>query len=691
MNVGEEIKVGASPLTDAALHRPRQSPSAAAITLCVIVFSILHFNGVARAGDAAATAAQISDGAFTMLNAANGGDANKPNAALGPIAIFAGDAHSLSDSVAAGDRAGAASDLAALEGDRGAVDRVVSSNPGLLNARDWNRIKSQVDELAKQLGAGAAPAHAAVAPAPASIPNTRAAAVAPAPASVPNTRAAAMALAPPVTAASASSSLPVPTAPGSASANPSDTVSSAPPRVVIESRTPEGATVHVKGYLEGSGLKRGGIYAGSRELRDFKVGGVAGEVRLNFDIGVEDPKPNEVIRVYDAAGRIAEAQIADTDVASSSDTPAHSYASPDAVGNAPEIPSLPPSAMVSKHAPSVEDGVEVFRNSTASVGDEGIPNTAEIPSHGTPRPSPSKRHTIGGNLGNVQIKVSAVNQLASMPPTFEIIGAIAGHGITRAGIYLDGRLARAITVESGDDATSFDEKFTANGGQATIRAYGVGNQFVESSVDLSTATAMASAEQPMNPGSYPPGATYGEPTVEGNSGLLVQIAAVGPITSNLYVVSGVISGAHLSTAGLYQNGMLVQRIPIGGGGIGGVINSLIPGASHSVNFNVRFNPQAGPATIRAFDSSGGYNEQPIVLAGANPYGGVSSYGANPYGSPYRASPYGAPYGSYGTGIGPPVGSARTNPYAGGTFGPSPLNPLAPAAGPFGAPPASSSW
>jgi hypothetical protein len=645
----------------------RRAIIAVPIVVAAILFAVADFDSVAQAGDAAAaTAAQISDGAFAMLNAINGADTSKS----GPVAIFAGDAHSLSDSLAAGDHAGTASNLAALEGDRRGVDSLISSNPGLLNSSDWNRIKSEMASLTKQLGATTASASAAAAPAPAaasSVHATSPSVVRPGTSTLRSTPASSLASA-------------------AAPAAVSDSTG-APPQVVIESRTPEGTAIHVKGYLEGSALKRGGIYAGSRELRDFKVGLSGGEVRLNFDIGVESPRRDETIRVYDAAGRMAEAPIAPVEVASTTPDLSPLPAAPEASGNAPEIPALPPNAGVaSKHAPSMEDGVEAYSNSTAKdYDDSGVPNTAEIPSHGSPLPSPSKRHSLGGHLGNVRINISAVNQIGSMPPTFEIVGQIVGHGITRAGIYLGGRLARPITVAFGNDATTFDEKFTANGNEARIRAYGVGDQFVESSVDLSTATAVASADVPMNSGAMPPGATYGDPAVTGSSGMLVQIAAVGPITSNLYVVSGVISGAHLSAAGLYQNGMLVQRIPIGSGGIGGVISSLIPGSSHNVNFNVRFNPQAGPATIRAFDSSGGYNEQPIILAGRNPYGRV-----NPYGNSYGSNSYGTPYGSYGTGVAPPIGSARTNPYAGGSFGPPPINPLAPV-NPFGSPPASSSW
>jgi len=123
-----------------------------------------------------------------------------------------------------------------------------------------------------------------------------------------------------------------------------------------------------------------------------------------------------------------------------------------------------------------------------------------------------------------------------------------------------------------------------------------------------------------------------------------------------------------------------------------VLGALIPGASRNVNFNVRFNPQAGPATIRAFDSSGGYNEQPIVIAGMSPYGtgvnpfSMNPYGANPYGaSPYGYNPYGNPYGAYGPGMSP----YRTNPYAGGTLGAPPINPYIAPTNPFGSPPASS--
>jgi hypothetical protein len=636
-----------------------------------MVLAIVQFADLARAEDPAAAAARISDGAFAMLNGLNARSDAKSNATVGAVAVFAGDAQALSRTLAAGDHGGASSAFAMLESDRDAVDNAVASNPGLPNAADWNRIKSEMAALSKQIApAGASLRVAARTSVPAAAPASAAAATSAEPLARGTTV--------PATAADSRSF-----ETGKASARP---------RVVIESRNAEGSSVRVKGYIEGNDLKRGGIFAGAHELRAFKIADVAGEQRINFDIGIESPAPDAMLRVYDADGRIAEAPIAnatlaaassESDMAGVSSAPGRSDSS-----DAPEIPRLPRSTPASStEAPTTESGVEVFRNHPDGESGLGSANTAEIPSHGTPRRSPSKRHTMSSHLGNVQITITAANQIGLLPPTYELAGQIHGHGVSRAGIYVSGRLAKPITVQYGSDVTSFDERFTTTGGDVTIRAFGVGDQFVETSVDLST--AMASAGTPMIPG----GTMLGGSMAGDDSGVLVQIESVGPITRNLYVVSGVISGAHLSGAGLYQNGMLVQRIAVNGGGIGGVLGALIPGASRNVNFNVRFNPQAGPATIRAFDSSGGYNEQPVVVAGMSPYGSsVSPYGMNPYGgSPYGYNPYGTnpygtnPYGSYGAGISP----YRPNPYSRGTFGAPPIDPYTAPTNPFGSPPASS--
>jgi hypothetical protein len=564
---------------------------------------------VARAEDPTAVASRISDGAFAMLNGLHGRGASSANAMVGAVAIFAGDAQALSRMLAAGDRDGAPSALATLESDRDAVDGAVATNPGLLNAGYWKKIKGELAALAKVIGPapGAAPARSAGAAAGASASAASAAAA----------RAAPSATGPPVTATGppVTAAAPPPAAAASSATRP---------RVEIESRTAEGSGVRVKGYLEGNSLKRGGIYAGGEQLRAFKIGSVIGEQRINFDIGVESPAPGAVIRVYDADGQSAEAPIADATVAAAgaeNGATASGGRGRSETADTPEVPALG-GASASTAVPSTEGGVEVFRNNRE--GDSGLAsvNTAEIPSHGAPRKSPSKRRTIGSHLGNVQVTITAANLIDPVHLIYELAGQIEGQGITRAGIYVHGRLVRPITAKFGSKVKRFHEQFVLKDivGDVTIRAYGVGEQFVESSVDLSTAMASAGIPDtnPMTAG----GSMLSGPTIENDSGLMVEIAAVGQITRNLYVVSGVISGRNLSAAGLYQNGMLVQRIAVRGNGIGGVIGALIPGASHNVSFNVRFNPQAGPAAIRAFDSSGGYNEQPVIV-GTNPYGGTN--------------------------------------------------------------------
>ncbi len=625
--------------------------------LLAITLATTPFAGVARAEDAAAIASRISDGAFAMLNGLHGHDGAASNAAMGAVAIFAGDAQALSRTLAAGDRDGAPSAMATLESDRGAVDGAVAATPALFNAADWNRIKAEMTTLAKQIG----PASRA--------PRARAATAA-------STTAASSAARPDTAAPTTTTAVSMMAA-----------TSAAPPRVVVESRTAEGAGVHLKGYIEGSDLKRGGIYAGAREVRAFQISRVVGEQRINFDIGVERPAPGATLRIYDGHGRMAQAPVADATVMAAAAPAIDAGPGGSEPSDAPAIPQLPRSASAPA-APSVESGVEVFRSNPD--GDSGGVNTAEIPSHGKPLKSPSKRHTMSSHLGNVQITITAENLIDPVSSTYQLAGQIQGHGLSRAGIYDGRRLVSPIAIEFGSDVTRFDKQFSAaDGGAITIRAYGVGDQYVESSVDLSNAavaSAGGAAGTSMMPGAVL-GAPMGGAIAGGDSGILVQIQAVGPVTRNLYIVSGVISGAHLSGAGLYQNGMLVQRIAVNGGGIGAMIGALIPGASHNVNFNVRFNPQAGPATIRAFDASGGYNEQPIVIAGTSPYGaGTNPFTMNPYGaSPYGYNPYGNPYGSDGSGMSP----YRTNPYAGGTLGAPPINPYVAPTNPFGSPPASS--
>lgn len=634
----------------------------------------------ARAGFAAGPAgqaAQMSDRSFALLSAltaaSGGGNANP---ALGPMAVFAGDAQTLSHALAAGDHAAASAAVASLEADQKSVDGAVASRPQGFDANQWNGIKQELAAIARVVPATAPPSAPAVGAAPASA-------------------AAGSAVPPTSPAAAAGSSMA-----SGVSGPPSMPDGGGAPQIVIESRTPEGDAVRVKGYMEGSNLRSAGIYQSGRELQAFHIDKVAGAERISFDLGLGNPSAGTTIRAYDVNGRMGEAFVlaagARSAAVPAAMTPGGGAAE---ASNAPEIPAMRAPGLATE-----EGGVEVDRNSPGS----SRTNLAVIPSHGAPRPSPSKRHTLASHLGDVHIDVIAVNQLQATPPKYEIVGQIQGRGVTRAGIYINGRLVHRIPISRGAGVNSFDQRFVLEGGAPTIRAYAMGDQFIETPIDLTDSLASVGTppvaalpggtmmSAPMMGGGTMMGGTMmgGAPMMTApmmGAGIVIQIAAIGAISSNLDVVSGVISGNNLTRAGLYQNGMLVQAIPVSHG-LGAIIGSLLPGHSNNVNFNLRFNPQAGPATIRAFDNTGAYAEQPVVAGGVtvNPYAaGMSPYGAyRPGMVPYGTTPYGTvPYGTvpYGT---MPYGSApyATNPYSSGTIGAPPINPYTTPSNPFAGPP-----
>lgn len=649
----------------------------------VVVLALVALMVCGRTGFAAAhaqAAARMSDQAFAMLSAltaASGG--GNPNPALGPMAVFAGDAQTLSHALAVGDRTAASSAIAALETDRKSVDGAAASHPGGFDVNEWNGIKRQLAALAAVVPAAA--------PVPPTVP-----AVASGAAAAAGAKPASAAPAAPASAAIAGASG------GSVPPAAAGAALGGAPRIVIESRIAEGDSIRVKGYMEGSNLRHAGLYENGRELRAFQIGQVAGPERISFNLGLGNPSAGTTIRAYDANGRMGEAFVLAAGAAAGSGATGGGAAA----ANAPAIPAMPPSGVSTEEA-----GVEVDRNTTGS----GRTNLAVIPSYGAPRPSPSKRHTMASRLGGVHIDVIALNQVQTTPPVYEIVGQIQGRGVSRAGIYINGRLVHRIPVSRGVGLNSFDQRFTLEGGAPTIRAYTMGDRFIEMSIDPNAALASIGtppAAAPMTGGTMLGGGTMmGAPMLGGTmtgGGIAIQIAAVGAISPNLDVVSGVISGNRVARAGLYQNGMLVQAIPVGHG-IGAFIGSLLPGHSNNVNFNVRYNPQAGPATIRAFDSSGAYAEQPVVAGGAtvNPYaGGAPSYGMSsgtyaPGMSPYGMSPYGAyapgmspygmsPYGSSGYPASPYGASPYpANPYSSGTFGAPPINPYTTPTNPFGGP------
>jgi hypothetical protein len=358
----------------------------------------------------------------------------------------------------------------------------------------------------------------------------------------------------------------------------------ASPRIVIASRESGGEIVRLKGYFEGSALKSAGIYEGSRLLKALKVDMVPGRERVEFDLRLENPSAATVLRVTDGDDRIAEAAVVEQSL-------------------------QPPPAATSDGAaplpPFPDEG-----GAPRSSGDDSA--IVEIPSHGPLMPSPSKRHTLASKLGGVRIDVLGVRRVGNLPPTYEIIGRITGRGITRAGIYLDGRLLQLIPIIDSANHTSFDQRIVAGSGSTTIRAYAIGNQFTEQPVDL------FDAEDASELSDYRAGALDAAAPIAAG-GIAVQITAISPLAANLYVVSGIISGDDVAAAGLYQNGVLAQKIAVSGG-IAGALGALISGSSRSINFTVRFNPYAGPAAVKAFNRAGAYTEQPVIVAGIPPSG-----------------------------------------------------------------------
>lgn len=225
------------------------------------------------------------------------------------------------------------------------------------------------------------------------------------------------------------------------------------PQVTIESRSANGGAMRIKGWLEGINLKSAGIYSGSHNLEPIHLDQIVGDQRVNFDLKLTGVQPGMVLRVYDHSGRSAEAMLeSPTDVASS--------------------------------------GVEVLRGdepgsgeAEASVAAPDSGNTAEIPS-AAPEEHP---RFAPGTLAGVQINLISVNQVNMMPRRYEVIGQISGGGVRRAGVYVDGRLAQSIPISRNVGTISFDTTFEMLGGEATIRAYGVGDNFVETSVNLGSA------------------------------------------------------------------------------------------------------------------------------------------------------------------------------------------------------------
>src|SRR5579872_940381 len=242
-----------------------------------------------------------------------------------------------------------------------------------------------------------------------------------------------------------------------------------PPRVEITSRVSDDSGLHVKGFLQGTDLKSAGIYDGDAMLQKIDLAPTSGAQRVLLDFTLEQVSPSETIRVADLSGRIAEIHLA-TNATPVVESGGHEKMIE--LGGGAGVSDAPPIELTSR---SPE-------------------NTAEIPIK-----SPSRRHMHDGDarapLTGVQINILGVQQSIAEPNNYQVTGQIAGSNVKRAGIYIDGRLVKPIPVSPGAD-TSFNVSFTMFGNAVSIRAYGDDDNFVESSIDLTTANGAVYGSNP---------------------------------------------------------------------------------------------------------------------------------------------------------------------------------------------------
>jgi len=402
------------------------------------------------ADDPKAASSELSNQAFAWLNSLNAPDADgaenpDAKALLGPVATFAGDAQTLSQALGAGDTASARRAMAALDSDAASLDAALKLHRGAIETATkvnrWDALKHELAAIEKDIPtlptapASAAPSSAAGEPASASA-----------------------------------------AAPG-ADALPAPALDSGGPTIKIESRNLEGNVTHLKGYFEGFALRSAGIYEGAQNLKPIKVDHVIGRQKVEFQLALHDADIATNLRVIDQAGRMATVSVFAEDSTATAST-------------------------------GTESGVEVDRGAGSTSGSE----TAEIPSASAPSPpdlgpggleesAPRAEEGLGGAgisgglvgtpMGNIQINIASVNPVNPLSHLYQVVGQIVGHGVRRAGIYIDGRLVKRLPVSRGN-LSNFATTFRLSGGIATIRAFDTGNQYVESPIAMPAAAAAPS-------------------------------------------------------------------------------------------------------------------------------------------------------------------------------------------------------
>jgi hypothetical protein len=441
--------------------RQRKNPEShaatvAAIIALAVVAALALCSRQSFAQDAQAQATDLSDHAFSMLNAVNAAS-SKDAPMLAPAASLAGDAQALSTALTAHDKAGAGNAMAAVLSDRDKIEAAAKIAGGQY-PEQWTAIRQTIASLQKEVPASKGPPAASEASAGGPAPR-------------------------------ASVALP-----------PGERMPDAP-KIQIASRVFKGAAVRVKGFLEGTDLKSAGIFDGDTKSKDIEVASVSGQQRINFDFTIEQPSPSQSIRVTDSYGREAQAML---------------EPNPAGIGSmkgSEEVIEVDPGAGNSRG-----EAGPLAESPLASAGPSREHNTAEIPSS-SDAASPSRRHidAANGSLSplNVQINVIDSEESMSTPGMVETVGQIVGQGVRHAGVYVNGRLVSSIAI-SPTGYSAFDVTFRMPAGSdARIRAYGNGSNFVEASIDTAGVGGGSGITEYGNPpmypapyGSYPPSPYY---------------------------------------------------------------------------------------------------------------------------------------------------------------------------------------
>ncbi|MHB8330386.1 MAG: hypothetical protein ACYDD6_12325, partial [Acidimicrobiales bacterium] len=265
---------------------------------------------------------------------------------------------------------------------------------------------------------------------------------------------------------------------------------------VISSRSFSRGEVRVHGFFEGTNLRSAGIFDGSTPIKTIAVTDVSGEQRVNFDFGLQDPSASQILKVTDALGREAQAQLAPDAAALTQSHDGHEK-------------------MIELGSGGELDSSAVASSAPASIPGSRSDNTEEIPradgsTDATGAPGRRLPGGVEGPLTNVQINVLGVMPSPSQPGSYEVIGQISGGGVHRAGVYVGDRMIKVIPI-GGGGYNSFDVTYQMmQGQQASIRAYGLGSNFVEASVDAnSNGLGNASVPPLVVPGGNP--YAYGSP------------------------------------------------------------------------------------------------------------------------------------------------------------------------------------